>query len=139
MRKLVLGMLLLPALAAQSNESEIRAVLDRQVEDWNRGDVRAFMQGYDDSTDTLFIGSSIVRGHEQVLERYLSRYSTKEQMGRLTFTIVEARPLGTDYALVIGKFHLDRSSSAGGKSDGIFTLTFQKKQGQWKIIADHTS
>jgi len=139
MRKLVLGMLLLPVLAAQSSESEIRAVLDRQVEDWNRGDVRAFMQGYDDSSDTLFIGSSIVRGHEQVLERYLSRYSTKEQMGRLTFTIVEVLPLGADYALVIGKFHLDRSSAAGGNSDGVFTLTFQKKQGRWKIVADHTS
>jgi ketosteroid isomerase-like protein len=60
-------------------------------------------------------------------------------MGRLTFTIVEVRPLGTDYALVIGKFHLDRSSAAGGNSDGVFTLTFQKKQGRWKIIADHTS
>jgi uncharacterized protein (TIGR02246 family) len=139
MRKLVLGMLLLPALAAQSSESEIRAVLDRQVEDWNRGDVRAFMQGYEDSPDTLFIGSSIVRGHEQVLERYLSRYSTKEQMGRLTFTIVEVRALGADYALVIGKFHLDRTSAAGGNSDGVFTLTFQKKQGRWKIINDHTS
>ncbi len=139
MRKILLGLLLLPVLAAQSNETEIRAVLDRQVEDWNRGDVRAFMQGYDDSPDTLFIGTTVVRGHEQVLQRYLSHYGTKEQMGRLTFTILEVRPLGTDYALVVGKFHLDRSAPAGGNSDGIFTLTFEKKQGRWKIIADHTS
>ena len=52
---------------------------------------------------------------------------------------VEIHPLGTGYALVLGNFHLVRSAAAGGNSDGIFTLTFQKKPAGWKIIADHTS
>jgi uncharacterized protein (TIGR02246 family) len=139
MRTLFLTLLLCPALPAQSSEQAIRAVLDRQVADWNRGDVRAFMEGYDNSDATLFVGSSLIRGHQRVLENYLARYATKDQMGRLTFSNLEVRPLGQDHALVLGTFHLERSEAGGGNSDGIFTLTFEKKRGVWKIIADHTS
>jgi len=127
------------ALGAQPSDQAIRARLDRQVADWNRGDVRAFMQGYDDSDATLFVGSSVIRGHQRVLENYLARYGSKEKMGKLTFTILEIRPLGAEHALVLGKYHLDRTAEAGGNADGVFTLTFEKKRGAWKIIADHTS
>src|ERR1051326_6677961 len=92
--------LLTPVLVAQSTEQAIRRVMDRQTADWNRGDVRAFMQGYDDSEATLFIGSSVERGYQRVLERFLSRYGTKDKMGRLTFDNIEVRPLGRDYAMV---------------------------------------
>jgi len=139
MKCLILAVLLTPALSAQSTEQAIRAVMDRQTGDWNRGDVRAFMQGYDESDSTVFVGSSVERGYQRVLERFLSRYGTKDKMGQLNFTNLEIYPLGTDYALVIGNFHLVRPAEAGGNSDGIFTLTFQKKPAGWKIIADHTS
>src|SRR4030095_9962234 len=35
-------------------ESEIRAVLDAQVRDWNAGDLRGFMEGYARSERTRF-------------------------------------------------------------------------------------
>jgi hypothetical protein len=60
-------------------------------------------------------------------------------MERLTFSNVEIVPLGKDHALVLGNFHLERTAGGGGNADGIFTLTFEKKRGAWKIIADHTS
>src|SRR2546428_4619129 len=101
--------LLTPVLFAQSTEQAIRRVMDRQTADWNRGDVRAFMQGYDDSESTLFVGSSIERGYQRVLERFLARYGTRDKMGQLTFTNLEIHPLGTGYALVLGNFHLVRS------------------------------
>jgi hypothetical protein len=56
MRTFFLTLLLCPALFGQSNEQAIRAVLDRQVADWNRGDVRAFMEGYDNSDATSSLG-----------------------------------------------------------------------------------
>ena len=139
MRTLFLTLLLSPVLLGQSSEQAIRTVLDRQVADWNRGDIRAFMDGYDNSDATLFVGSSVIRGHKRVLENYLARYSTKDQMGRLTFSNLEVRPLGTEHALVLGNFHLERSAAGGGNADGIFTLTVEKKRDGWKIIADHTS
>ena len=138
MKYLILAGLVVPALFAQSAEQSIRSVLDRQVEAWNRGSVRGFMRGYDDSDATLFIGSTVVRGYRGVLERYVARYETGNKMGRLAFSNLEIHPLGADFALVIGNYHLDRSAESGGNSDGIFTLTFQKKPTGWKIIADHT-
>ncbi len=139
MKRLLTALVLISALWGQSAEEAIRAVLARQAADWNRGDVRAFMRGYDDSEATVFIGARVARGYRRVLENYLERYATKPQMGELTFSNIEVRPLGVDYALVIGNFHLARVEDAGGDSEGIFSLTFQRKPGGWKIIADHTS
>jgi ketosteroid isomerase-like protein len=122
-----------------SVEAEIGAVLNAQQADWNRGDVEAFMSGYDASDATTFVGATITRGYRKVLENYHRRYPTKEKMGQLTFSEIEVKPLGRDYASVIGKWHLDRTSEAGGATGGIFTLLFRKTAGGWKIILDHTS
>jgi ketosteroid isomerase-like protein len=60
-------------------------------------------------------------------------------MGQLTFSGIEILPLGTEYASVLGKWHLDRPRAAGGEAGGIFTLLFRKTETGWKIILDHTS
>lgn len=128
----------LPLLAA-TPEQQIRQVLDDQVIAWNRGDIPAFMDGYDKSESTAFVGADITKGHAQVLARYLKRYPTHEKMGTLKFSDIEIRMLGGDYASVIGKFHLDRSKEAGGEAAGIFTLVFHRTTQGWKVILDHTS
>lgn len=120
-------------------ERDIRGVLAAQQIAWNRGDVEAFMSGYEASDATTFVGATITHGYRQVLDNYHHRYPTKEKMGQLTFSDVEVRPLGTDYASVIGKWHLARPADAGGEAGGIYTLLFRKTAGGWKIILDHTS
>lgn len=124
---------------ASTSEDQIRKVLDDQVSAWNRGDVRAFMQGYEDSPSTTFVGKEVSKGHAAVLERYLKAYPTKAKMGTLKFSDLEVRMLGANYASVLGRFHLDRSVAGGGASSGIFTLLFRRTPQGWKIILDHTS
>jgi uncharacterized protein (TIGR02246 family) len=138
MTKFLCLLVALPLMAA-SGEQEIRRVLDDQVAAWNRGDIPGFMEGYDKSESTTFVGSAITKGHAQVLANYLKRYPTREKMGTLRFSDLEIRPLGADYASVIGRFHLDRPAEAGGEAAGIFTLLFQRTGQGWKIILDHTS
>lgn len=140
----LLALFVLPAvlcLHAQPAPAEagIRAVMDAQQAAWNRGDVEAFMSGYEASDSTTFVGATITRGYRQVLENYHRRYPTKEKMGQLTFSGIEVMPLGPEYASVLGKWHLDRSREAGGEVGGIFTLLFRKTRNGWKIILDHTS
>ena len=127
-----------PLLAATADDG-IRRVMDDQVSAWNRGDVRAFMDGYEDSPSTTFVGLNITKGHAEVLANYQKRYPSKDAMGTLRFTDIEVRPLGEDYAVVIGRYHLDRSQQAGGEGNGIFTLVFHRTPRGWKIILDHTS
>jgi uncharacterized protein (TIGR02246 family) len=138
MKKFLCLLAALPLIAA-GPEQEIRNVMDAQVAAWNRGDIQAFMEGYDNSEATTFVGKDITKGHAMVLARYLKSYPTREKMGTLRFSDIEMRMLGTDYASVIGRFHLDRAADAGGEAAGIFTLLFHKAGQGWKVILDHTS
>ena len=139
---MVFGMavMLVQTLSAQStDESAIRKILSDQVQAWNNGDIEAFMRGYEDSPATTFVSDRVIKGYAPVLERYKTRYPTPEKMGKLRFSDLEVRLLGSDHASVIGRFHLDRTAEAGGPASGIFTLLFRKSAGGWKIILDHSS
>jgi ketosteroid isomerase-like protein len=138
MSRLFCVLVALPLLAA-APEQQIRQVLDDQVAAWNRGDIPAFMDGYDKSESTTFISATVTKGHAQVLANYLKRYPTREKMGVLRFSDLEIKLLGADYASVIGRFHLDRPAEAGGEASGIFTLVFHRTAQGWKVILDHTS
>ena len=124
---------------AQPAEEDIRKVLNKQVVDWNRGDVDSFMNGYEASAQTTFVSKSVTKGHAAVLANYKKRYPTKENMGTLRFEILDLRMLGGEHSSVVGKFFLTRSQAGGGNSDGIFNLIFRKTAAGWKIILDHTS
>lgn len=127
------------------DEGAIRAAIAAQAAAWNRGDIPAFMQTYEDSPDTTFIGLTLGKGYKPILERYQRSYSTREQMGTLTFSDLDVRllPSGcgrTEVALVTGRFHLDRTAHGlAVKDDGIFSLVWRKGPQGWKIILDHTS
>lgn len=133
------------AVAQGGAEAAIRAVLTAQQAAWNRGDIRAFMQGYENSPQTTFIGAEVRHGYEPILRRYLDAYTSRAQMGTLTFSDVAVRVLpascgAAEYAVVTGRFHLDRSEKGSAKkNDGIFSLVWHKGAGGWKIVLDHTS
>lgn len=146
--------LLIPALRisraqtpnATTDEAQIRAAIQAQTEAWNRADIPAFMQAYEDSPETTFIGLTLRKGYQPILERYKANYTTPEQMGKLTFSDLDVRLLPggcggeTEIALVTGKFHLERTAKGEAKKDdGIFSLVWRKGPHGWKIILDHTS
>jgi len=47
------------------------------------------------------------------------------------------RPLGRDFALVVG--HWTVTGMANGDRSGIFSLTWQRRPEGWRIIHDHSS
>ena len=135
-----------PEAAKQSDEAAIKTTLMAQTEAWNRGDVESFMRSYENSPETTFIGTTSIRkGFQPILARYKENYSTREQMGTLTFKDLDVRLLPSangrvEYAIVTGRFHLERTAKgAATKDDGIFSLVWHKSKGQWKIVLDHTS
>ena len=130
---------------ANKDEAAIRAAVQSQVDAWNRADIPGFMKTYEQSPETTFIGSNIGKGYEKILERYQKNYSTREQMGTLTFNDLQVRMLPgscgkAEFAVVTGRFHLERSQKGEAKKDdGIFSLVWRKGHHGWKIILDHTS
>jgi ketosteroid isomerase-like protein len=121
---------------AKTNAS-IRAVLDAQSKAWNRGDIVAYMDGYDRSPDTEFVGGdTITRGWQTVLERYQKKYDSREKMGTLTYSDIEINVLSNDAALVLGRWRLQRASD---QPHGTFSLVFRLKKAGWRIVHDHSS
>ncbi|MBC7882152.1 MAG: DUF4440 domain-containing protein [Anaerolineae bacterium] len=150
MKSLFLGMLVAGLMGGSSmavsaapcesgSELEVRAVLEKQAVAWNQGDVETFMTGYENAETTTFVGSTVTKGYKQVLERYRQRYASKEKMGQLTFSDLEIKPMGCDYASALGHWQLIRSKEAGGNVGGFFTLLLRRTESGWKIFLDHTS
>jgi uncharacterized protein (TIGR02246 family) len=148
-RMVVLGMVAMlscfaiwqiPALAGGTHDSDrlaITAVLDAQQAAWNRGDVDAFMQGYWNSPDLSFSGTSgITKGWSAVRAHYKEKYADRAAMGQLDFSGLEFQFLGPDAALILGHWHLKRDK---GDVGGVFSLVWQRFPEGWRIIHDHTS
>jgi hypothetical protein len=125
-------------LAAQSrDENAIRQLLDRQTADWNRGDVERFMKGYWENDSLMFVGKSgVTYGWTNTLNNYKKGYPDTASMGKLSFDIIKVKRLSKKYYFVVGKWFLKRSI---GDIGGHYNLLFEKINGEWVIIADHSS
>jgi hypothetical protein len=125
-------------ISAQSNaEKKIRLILDRQTEAWNRGDLKAFMDGYWENDSLMYIGKSgITYGYARTLASYQKNYGDTARMGKLRFDLIHVRRLSRRYFHVVGKWSLKRSA---GDVGGHYTLIFKLIKRKWVIISDHSS
>ncbi len=145
----VLALLLTVTLSTRAQNSQLKTATQQELDvikvllaqeaAWNKGDLETFIQGYKNSPDTLFITRQVFRGVDGMLEEYRHNYPTKAAMGALAFSELEVHPLDENFAVVIGKYHLDRNKKEGGNTNGIFSLVFEKTDKGWKIIIDHTT
>ena len=138
MMRTILLLAFAPLLFAQ--DEDIRAMLKKSEAAWNRGDLVAFASDYEDAPTTTYIGREVTRGGvDAILARYRRAYPTEEARGTLTFSEIEVRPLGEQYALAHGKYTLKRPAAGGGDASGRFTLVLRRTAQRWKIIHDHSS
>jgi beta-aspartyl-peptidase (threonine type) len=117
----------------------VRAVLDRQVADWNKGDLDGFLTGYWISPEVVFqSGGQRFDGWEAMRDRYRRRYQAEGRaMGRLVFSGLDIELLGPEAALARGRWQ--RTMPDGATPGGLFTVIFRKLPEGWKIVHDHTS
>ena len=118
---------------------EIRALLDRQVADWNRKDLDGFLVGYWDSPKVVFLsGGERSEGFAAMRDRYRRNYQAQgKEMGKLKFSNVEVERLGSDSAFARGHWELTKSD--GSHPGGLFTLILKRLPEGWRIVHDHTS
>ncbi len=135
-KKLIPLILILSFQFFFSQEKEIKHVLYAQQDAWNNGNLESFMQGYWKSNELVFIGSKgPTFGWQQTLDNYKKSYPDKTSMGILSFSDITVKPLGKNYAFVIGKWKLKREKD---EPNGNYTLVFRKFKEGWKIISDHS-
>ena len=140
MKFLLLLLAVLSTVIASSqskDEKAVRKLLNDQSAAWNRGDIDGFMKGYWENDSLMFIGKSgVTYGWNNTLKNYKKGYPDKAAMGTLTFTLIQVKKLSDKYYYVTGKWFLKRSI---GDVGGHYTLLFQKINGRWVIISDHSS
>lgn len=136
---LILAALAAPLLVAARDmtDTAIRAVLEKQVADWNHGEIHSFVLSY--AEKCTFVGKTVVEGRAAVEERYKRNYASAAAMGHLTFSELKIKRIEAKIAIVTGAFHLQRSTAGGGDASGIFSLVFERQAGIWRIVLDHTS
>lgn len=124
---------------AAAPAAAVRAVLDAQVEAWNRGDLEGYMAGYWKSPDLVFFSNGQeTRGWQPTLDRYRTRYQgAGKQMGRLDFPAMDVLMLGPDAALARGRWRLKMPD--GKELTGMTTVVLRKMREGWRIVHDHSS
>ena len=122
---------------SKNDSISIVTKLLKQQDDWNTGDLDAFMEAYLNTENLVFSGSSgPIYGWKATRDRYKKSYSTRQLMGILDFEILNIISLSDSVAQLQGSFYLKRKME---DSRGFFTLTWLKIKDQWFIISDHTS
>jgi hypothetical protein len=116
--------------------TELKGILEKQAASWNRGDIPAFMDAYWRSDKLTFSsGGKTTRGWEATRDQYLKNYPDRKTMGTLKFSELEVQSLDDHAALMLGRWHLTRDQPVGGN----FSLVWQRIDGKWVIIHDHSS
>ena len=124
-------------LSAQTPETAIREAMAEQERCWNTGDLDCFMKSYWQSEALVFVGSKgLTYGWQQTLDNYKASYPDKAAMGTLKFTLEIIEPLSDDYWFVVGKWQLTREEDT---PNGHFSLIWRNLDGEWVIVADHSS
>lgn len=125
------------SIAQSKDEKAILTMLQKQETAWNTGSLDNFMNGYWQSDSLMFIGKKgLTYGYDATLNNYKKSYPDTSYMGKFTSTVISLKKLSNNYYFVVGKWHLQRSV---GNIEGHYTLLIKKINGQWVIVADHSS
>jgi ketosteroid isomerase-like protein len=128
-----------PKVDTGDPQRDIRAMLERSAQDWNRGDLDGFMADYTrDSTLSYVQGGHVRYGWQALYDHYRQTYySAGTHRDSLSFAEVHVQPLTLNLAFATARFALHRGDSL--VASGPFTLILQRQGSRWMILHDHTS
>ncbi|MCK4879517.1 MAG: hypothetical protein KAS82_02615 [Bacteroidales bacterium] len=102
------------SILAQNNTTDfkqIKKIFYQQEEDWNNGDIDAFMKAYWNSEELQFGGANgITRGWQQTLNNYKTGYPDLATMGKLTFQIKDMTQHSEEVVSLTGSWVLEREN-----------------------------
>lgn len=122
---------------AQTAEREVKNVLEKQCQEWNKGSIDGFMDSYWKSDSLLFIGKrGLQKGWQTTCDNYKKSYDSPAAMGKLSLNILHFDQINAEECFLICEWRLQREV---GNLQGYSSIRLKKILGQWKIISDHSS
>jgi hypothetical protein len=129
-------LILVGCSAIEDPKVTIQQIMIKQSEAWNNKSLEGFMEPYWHSDSLRFMGKSgVTKGWQGTLERYQKNY-TPEKMGSLDFNDLHFDILSSEAAWVDGQWRLMYPDTI---ISGRFSLLWKRINGQWQIVADHSS
>lgn len=124
-------------------EAGAAAVLRRQTEAWNAGDLEAFCSAYDE--DAAFASpTGVTRGRAAVLDRYRKRYPDRAAMGTLRLDVLHARtaadpgasgePARPAAVTIVARWRLSYPEKP--EASGLTLLVLRPRGDGWEIVED---
>jgi limonene-1,2-epoxide hydrolase len=116
---------------------ELLAFLKKLREDWNGGDMQAYLDAYwDDESMVLVSNGRVIVGKQAMTDLFTSTWPSVEKMGTFTTENEHVALLSHDEAIISGEFtHVFPHLTV----DAAFTHVMKRIDGQWKIVNEHTS
>lgn len=118
------------------DEKEIRALLNKTSEGWNKGDLNQYLSAYvKGATEMRSTGPA---GGVEAIEETMKNgfWKTGKPLQVLRYENVVVRFVGKKAALVTGKFIL--SGADRPDRTGWFTTVWEKTKSGWLMIHDHS-
>ncbi len=111
------------------------ATVQSQAAAWNDGDLGAFMNVFWRSPEFTFVsGSTVTKGWDETYRRYRDGYGESGDLGRLSYSNLEAKMLAADTASVVGRYAFARGAASG---QGAMTLVMRRFEGAWRVVQHH--
>jgi len=126
------ALLFAAAESAPDPGREAAAVLDAQIEAWNRGDLDAFCALY--AEDAVFASpTGLNRGRQAVLERYRKRYPDRAAMGTLAFDKQDVRATA-DTVSIVARWRLSYPDKP--EASGLTLVVLRRTPDGWRLVQD---
>jgi len=119
-----------------ADEAEIRSLMQRSMESWNRGDLTGHLAIYD-QTVTFMTENGPRPGVASIEASFKKSYfQNGHPVQSLRFEKIAVRVLARDAALVTGRYIL----SGGGQPEqaGWFTLVWVRGSQGWRAVHDNS-
>lgn len=117
------------------DEQQIIGAMNKSAEDWNRGDLDEFMTIYD--TNATFMTGKGPIGVAGMRENYDKVFFVNgKPKQNLRFEEMIVKPLGVNYALLLGKFVLHGNNLK--EITGRYSVVFIRTAAGWKMLHDHS-
>ena len=115
---------------------ELKELMQQSAQKWNNADLDGFMSFYDSAATFMFSTGPV--GLDKVKANYEKGFfKDGKPLQQLRFEDIVVRSLGSDHALLTGKFILYGNNLP--ERSGIYSLIFIRRGNSWKILHDHSS
>jgi uncharacterized protein (TIGR02246 family) len=115
-----------------SGSAAVLALLERQRQAWNSGDLEGFCAVY--AEDARFLSpSGVTQGRAAVLARYQLRYPDRAAMGTLSFDVLEVREAAGAVS-VAARWTLSFPGKA--PASGHTLIVFNLQPAGWRLVQD---